>query len=274
MTIREVEERLMITRANVRFYEKEGLLFPKRNPLNDYRDYSPEDVAVLEKIIVLRGIGLSVDCIRQLQQGRADMKEVLKIQLEELKHQQEKTEEACNLCRSLMAEETLFFADFPIPEKKESREENSIRDVLSQLWTFWDKLVVWGFLAVQIFYTIVVYPLLPDQIPVTWQGITVTDYRGKWFIVLYVLLSVAAIYAARIFLYRFLVGGLRCYLEELNAIVTVGAIGAGFSMEVYVILYLKGLRISMDLFQLCCFGAYLAIVFLILIFYQKRKGKA
>lgn len=274
MTIREVEERLMITRANVRFYEKEGLLFPKRNPLNDYRDYSPEDVAVLEKIIVLRGIGLSVDCIRQLQQGRADMKEVLKIQLEELKRQQEKTEEACNLCRSLMAEETLFFADFPIPEKKESREENSIRDVLSQLWTFWDKLVVWGFLAVQIFYTIVVYPLLPDQIPVTWQGITVTDYRGKWFIVLYVLLSVAAIYAARIFLYRFLVGGLRCYLEELNAIVTVGAIGAGFSMEVYVILYLKGLRISMDLFQLCCFGAYLAIVFLILIFYQKRKGKA
>ena len=46
MTIREVEKELGITRANVRFYEKEGLIFPKRNPVNDYRDYSAEDVEI------------------------------------------------------------------------------------------------------------------------------------------------------------------------------------------------------------------------------------
>ncbi|MCI5733610.1 MAG: MerR family transcriptional regulator, partial [Tenericutes bacterium] len=30
MTIKEVEKKLNITRANIRFYEKEGLLQPKR----------------------------------------------------------------------------------------------------------------------------------------------------------------------------------------------------------------------------------------------------
>ena len=54
MTIREVEQRLNVTRANVRFYEKEGLIFPKRNPLNDYRDYSEEDVESLNKIIFFK----------------------------------------------------------------------------------------------------------------------------------------------------------------------------------------------------------------------------
>ena len=40
MTIKEVEEELNVTRANVRFYEKEGLLTARRNPINGYRDYS------------------------------------------------------------------------------------------------------------------------------------------------------------------------------------------------------------------------------------------
>ncbi len=66
MTIKEVEQRLKITRANVRFYEKEGLIFPKRNPLNDYRDYSEEDVKSLSKIIFLREIGIPIADIRSL----------------------------------------------------------------------------------------------------------------------------------------------------------------------------------------------------------------
>ena len=40
MTIREVEQQLGMTRANIRFYEKEGLLSPRRES-NGYRDSSP-----------------------------------------------------------------------------------------------------------------------------------------------------------------------------------------------------------------------------------------
>ena len=38
MTIKELETRTGMERANIRFYEKEGLLSPKRLD-NGYRDY-------------------------------------------------------------------------------------------------------------------------------------------------------------------------------------------------------------------------------------------
>ena len=51
MKIHELENELNISRANIRFYEKEGLLTPARKE-NGYRDYSDDDIAVLKKIIV------------------------------------------------------------------------------------------------------------------------------------------------------------------------------------------------------------------------------
>ena len=102
MTIREVEEQLGITRANVRFYEKEGLLFPKRNPLNDYRDYSKEDVEILQKIMFLRNLGVPLEQIRLLDQGKAELSEVLLERLDALEQEREKTEESCRICRELL----------------------------------------------------------------------------------------------------------------------------------------------------------------------------
>lgn len=63
MTIKELEVRLGISRANIRFYEKEGLLRPARRA-NGYRDYSAEDAAALEKIALLRRLGMPVETIR------------------------------------------------------------------------------------------------------------------------------------------------------------------------------------------------------------------
>ena len=40
MKIKDVEKRTGITSYNIRFYEKENLLIPKRNPVNGYRGYS------------------------------------------------------------------------------------------------------------------------------------------------------------------------------------------------------------------------------------------
>ena len=46
MTIKEVEEQLGLSRATIRFYEKENLLVPQRSG-NTYREYSEDDVAVV-----------------------------------------------------------------------------------------------------------------------------------------------------------------------------------------------------------------------------------
>ena len=48
MNIRDIEARLGIPRASVRYYEKEGLLHPRRGS-NNYRDYSQEDLETLQK---------------------------------------------------------------------------------------------------------------------------------------------------------------------------------------------------------------------------------
>lgn len=68
MKINELEKELNISRANIRFYEKEGLLNPTRKE-NGYREYSENDIAVLKKIIIYRKLGISIQDIRGIFDG-------------------------------------------------------------------------------------------------------------------------------------------------------------------------------------------------------------
>ena len=68
MTIKELEERTGMTRANIRYYEQEGLLAPARKE-NGYRSYSEEDCENLLKIKLLRQLQFSLQEIRDIQSG-------------------------------------------------------------------------------------------------------------------------------------------------------------------------------------------------------------
>lgn len=72
MKIKEVEKLLSVSRSNIRFYEKEGLINPERHG-NNYREYSEADVAMLKKILVLRKLGFSVDDISAMQNGTLEL---------------------------------------------------------------------------------------------------------------------------------------------------------------------------------------------------------
>ena len=50
MKINEVEALVGITKKNIRFYEAEGLLTPRRNSENGYRDYGEVEVETLEMV--------------------------------------------------------------------------------------------------------------------------------------------------------------------------------------------------------------------------------
>jgi DNA-binding transcriptional MerR regulator len=69
MKINEVETRVGITKKNIRFYEEKGLVSPKRNDSNGYREYSEEDVEILQKIKLLRQLSVPIEEILKLQQG-------------------------------------------------------------------------------------------------------------------------------------------------------------------------------------------------------------
>ena len=66
MKINEVEAQVGITKKNIRFYEEQGLLSPRRNSENGYRDYGPEEVAALRQIKLLRKLGVPLEEIRQM----------------------------------------------------------------------------------------------------------------------------------------------------------------------------------------------------------------
>ena len=68
MKIKEMEQRTGIPSANIRYYEKEGLLHPVRKE-NNYREYSEEDLNRLEQIKILRLLGVSLEDIRKIYEG-------------------------------------------------------------------------------------------------------------------------------------------------------------------------------------------------------------
>ena len=100
MTIGEMEQRSGMSRANIRFYESEGLLSPERSA-NGYRDYSAEDLETLQRIKLLRALQIPLEEIRQLQKGEAVLPAVLTRQLSVLDGQKTAAERACRLCRTI-----------------------------------------------------------------------------------------------------------------------------------------------------------------------------
>ena len=74
MKINDVEKQLGITKANIRFYEKEGLLTPSRSA-NGYRDYTEADIARLKDIIILRKLGIPVQQAADILDGVQPMRE-------------------------------------------------------------------------------------------------------------------------------------------------------------------------------------------------------
>ena len=93
-----------VTKKNIRFYEAEGLLTPRRNSENGYRDYQDEDVAALRQIKLLRKLGLPLSEIRSIQQGTITLDDGLRRHLVVLERQKENLEQASGLCQRLSRE--------------------------------------------------------------------------------------------------------------------------------------------------------------------------
>lgn len=75
--INEVERLVGITKGNIRFYEKEGLLTPGRNSENGYREYSEADVEWLKKIKLLRMLDVPIEEILRLRSGELTLEDAM-----------------------------------------------------------------------------------------------------------------------------------------------------------------------------------------------------
>ena len=136
MKINEVEAQVGITKKNIRFYEEQGLLCPRRNPENGYRDYGESDVEVLRRIRLLRKLDVPIDEIRLMLSGSHTLGDGMRRHLICLERQQRNLQQAAELCQELSSQ------DIPIDQldpqallERMERMEHSgtrFRDVTAQ----------------------------------------------------------------------------------------------------------------------------------------------
>jgi DNA-binding transcriptional MerR regulator len=105
MQIKHVEELVGITRKNIRFYEDQGLLSPRRAD-NGYREYHEEEIKRLKQIKILRKLSIPIEEIKRVFDGECSLDMCLDRHLEELERQKKSLEQMQELSRRLIDRHT------------------------------------------------------------------------------------------------------------------------------------------------------------------------
>ncbi len=109
MRIQELEQRTGLDRATIRYYEREGLILPQREE-NGYRDYTNEDAVQLERINLLRQLGMSIDKIRSLQKGSDSFSKALQEQINILDGRIQTQKRAKFVCQQIYNDQVTYGA--------------------------------------------------------------------------------------------------------------------------------------------------------------------
>lgn len=107
MHIKDVEQRTGLSRANIRYYEQEGLVHPARRK-NGYRDYSPDDLETLLRIRLLRRLDVPIEEIRAMQAGKLSLSEALSQRLAALRRREEQARTDQSVCQAMQADHACY----------------------------------------------------------------------------------------------------------------------------------------------------------------------
>ena len=90
--------------------EEQGLISPRRNAENGYRDYGETEVQTLQRIKLLRKLGLPIEDIRRMLSGTLTVSDGMRRHLVSLERERRNIEQAAELCGRLQC------IDAPISE--------------------------------------------------------------------------------------------------------------------------------------------------------------
>ena len=107
MKMKEAEIRSGLDRKNIRYYESEELLAPRRTEGNRYRDYSEEDIERLLEIRFLRQLGIPIRDIRGLFEGRLTLSELMRMRLDRIDGEMSQLKKLEQMCARLEEQQTL-----------------------------------------------------------------------------------------------------------------------------------------------------------------------
>lgn len=127
MNINELENMTGITKQNIRFYEKKGLLNPERNLINNYRKYTQEDVKTLQTIKMLRKLDMPIEDVRRILSEEVQVGSAMQKHLEELTKKKGELEACISICKSLChAELKTLDVDKVLSEMNELKRKGGI----------------------------------------------------------------------------------------------------------------------------------------------------
>ena len=125
MNIKTAEELSGVSRQNIRFYEREGLLHPERNAENDYREYGETHIHTLKQIRAMRMLDMPLDTIKLVLEGKLSPRDAAIQQREKLKAQQEQLAAAIRFCEEWSAVSDLDAVDVDAMLDRMEQPENA-----------------------------------------------------------------------------------------------------------------------------------------------------
>ena len=108
MKINQVEELTGIPKKNIRFYEDQKLVSPQRNLSNGYREYSMDDVALLNRIKLFRKLGIPIESIRKMENGEEQLDDCLYRKVHELRAASQNIEQMQAVCQEILSTQACF----------------------------------------------------------------------------------------------------------------------------------------------------------------------
>lgn len=127
MNINKLEKMTGITKQNIRFYEKKGLLNPERNLINNYREYTQEDVKTLQTIKMLRKLDMPIEDVRRILSEEVQVGSAMQKHLEELTKKKSELEACISICKSLChAELKTLDVDEVLSEMNELKRKGGV----------------------------------------------------------------------------------------------------------------------------------------------------
>ncbi len=124
ININEVEQLTGVSKRNIRFYEKEGLIVPERNEVNTYREYGEEDVRRIKVIRMLRMLDMPLEEIKNVLENECSLEEAVLEQKKRLEQQAQELQLAIQFCDRLKNQELQRLdVDSCLDEMKQSGEK-------------------------------------------------------------------------------------------------------------------------------------------------------
>ena len=105
ININQVEQLTGVSKRNIRFYEKEGLIQPERNEANGYREYGEEEVRNIKIIRMLRMLDMPLEEIKSLLANKNSLDVAVAEQKKRLEQQAQELQLAIQFCDRLRNQE-------------------------------------------------------------------------------------------------------------------------------------------------------------------------